>query len=206
MVNSLSWSLSLVCHHVYFISSPWSTWELTVSWLGKWRSWCLRKSPATGIYQYLCVTKVASRHGTLDQNLSGLSLGSQNHRMVGFEETSGDHLIQLSCKSRFTYSRLHMITPRQVLNIPREGDSTAPLGSLFQCSITLRMKKFFLVFRWNFLCFSLCPLPFALSLGTTEKSLAPFSWHPPLRHLWAFIRIPESMKSSLSNQQVCKVS
>jgi len=27
----------------------------------------------------------------------------------------------------------------------------------------------------NFLCFSLCPLPLVLSLGTTEKSLAPSS-------------------------------
>jgi len=43
--------------------------------------------------------------------------------------------------------------------ISREGDSTAPLGSLFQGSVTLSGKKFFLMFRQNFLCFSLCPLP-----------------------------------------------
>jgi len=30
------------------------------------------------------------------------------------------------------------------LNISREGDSTTSLGSLFQCSVTLRVKKFFL--------------------------------------------------------------
>jgi len=36
----------------------------------------------------------------------------------------------------------------------------------------LRVKKFFLMFRWNSLCFSLCPLPLVLLLGTTEKSLA----------------------------------
>jgi len=35
-----------------------------------------------------------------------------------------------------------------------------------------QMKKFFLGFIWNFLCFSLCPLPLVLSLGTTGKSLA----------------------------------
>jgi len=40
---------------------------------------------------------------------------------------------------------------------------------------TLRVKKFFLMFRQNFLFFSLCPLPLVLSLGTTEKSLAPSS-------------------------------
>jgi len=57
------------------------------------------------------------------------------------------------------------------LNISREGDSTASLGSLFQCSVTLRGKKFFLMFRRNFLCFSLSPLPLVLSLGITGKSL-----------------------------------
>ena len=46
---------------------------------------------------------------------------------------------------------------RRVLNISREGDSTTSLGSLFQGSVTLRGKKFFLMFRQNFLCFNLCP-------------------------------------------------
>ena len=50
-----------------------------------------------------------------------------------------------------------------------------PLGSLGQGSITLRGKKFFLMFSWNFLCSSLCPLPLVLALGTTAKSLAPSS-------------------------------
>jgi len=35
------------------------------------------------------------------------------------------------------------------LNISREGDSPASLGSLGQGSVTLRGKKFFLMFRWN---------------------------------------------------------
>jgi len=39
----------------------------------------------------------------------------------------------------------------------------------------IQAGKFFLIFRRNFLCFSLCPLPLVLSLGTTEKSLAPSS-------------------------------
>jgi len=62
------------------------------------------------------------------------------------------------------------------LNISREGESTSSLGSLFQCSVTLRVKQFFLVFRWNFLCFRLCPLPLVLSLsslqGKTFQSLS----------------------------------
>jgi len=79
------------------------------------------------------------------------------------------------CPSRVTQSRLHSTTARWVWNISREGDSTASLGSLGQGSVTLRGKKFYLIFSWNFLGFSLCPLPLVLSLGTTGKSLAPSS-------------------------------
>ena len=64
---------------------------------------------------------------------------------------------------------------RQVLNISGEGESTTSLSSLLQCSVILIVKKFFLILRWNFIYFSLCPLPLVLSLGTTEKSLAPSS-------------------------------
>jgi len=83
-----------------------------------------------------------------------------------------DHLVQPLCRSRVTYSRLHRTLSRRVLNISKEGDSTTSPGSLFQCSITLRVKKFFLMFRRNFLCFILRPLPLVLSLGITERSLA----------------------------------
>lgn len=76
VVNSLSQSFSVVWHHVSSIPSPWSTWEMIVSWLEEWRLQRLRKSPAAGISPSLCVTKVTSRHGALGQDLSGLSLGS----------------------------------------------------------------------------------------------------------------------------------
>jgi len=81
------------------------------------------------------------------------------------------HPVQPSCRSRVTQSRLHRTSSRWVLSISRGGDSTTSLGSLFQCSVTLRGKKFFLMFRRNFPCFILCPLPLVLSLGTTENSL-----------------------------------
>jgi len=97
---------------------------------------------------------------------------SQNHRMVGVGRDLCGSPSPTPCQSRVTHSRLHRTLSRRVLNISREGDSTAPLGSLGQGSVTLRGKKFFLMFSWNFLCFSLCPLPLVLSLGTTGKSLA----------------------------------
>ena len=81
---------------------------------------------------------------------------SQNHSMVAVRSDLCGHPVQPLCRSRVTYSRLHRTLSRRVLNISREGDSTTPLGSLCQCSITLRGKKFFLMFRQNFLCFSLC--------------------------------------------------
>ena len=62
--------------------------------------------------------------------------------------------------------------PKQVLNISIEGDSTTSLGGLFQCSITLPVKKFFHMLVQNFLCSSFKPLLLDLSLCTTEKSLA----------------------------------
>ena len=58
-------------------------------------------------------------------------------------------------------------------------------GNLLQCSVTLVVKKCFLMFRGNLLWF--CPLPFVLSLGTTEKSLALSSLHPPFRYLYTLI-------------------
>jgi len=51
---------------------------------------------------------------------------------------------------------------------------------LFQCSVTLKMKKFFLVFKQNLLYFGSWPSPSVLLLDTTEESLAPSSVVPPL--------------------------
>jgi len=81
----------------------------------------------------------------------GLFTESQNHRMFGVGRDLCGSPSPTPCQSRVAYSRLHRNLSRQVLNISREGDSTTSLGSLFQCSVTLRVKKFFLVFRRNFL-------------------------------------------------------
>ena len=59
----------------------------------------------------------------------------------------------------------------QVLNFSKDRDSTTSLSSLFLCSVTLAVKK---LLCWNrrFLCFSLCPLPLALSFGINKRSLS----------------------------------
>ena len=61
-------------------------------------------------------------------------------------------------------SRLHRKAFRQVLSISRERDATTSLGSLFQYSVTFKVKNFFIVLVWNFLCSSLCQWPLVLLL------------------------------------------
>lgn len=107
---------------------------------------------------------------------------------LGLKRSSGGHVVQFSCWSRFTQNRLHKTTSRPILNMSREGGSTASLHNLFQCSGTISVKKFFLMFRQHFLCFNLCLLCLVLLLDTTEKGLLPFFWHLLLRYSYTLIR------------------
>jgi len=95
---------------------------------------------------------------------------SKNHRNVCWKGPL--EIIQSSPRlKQVPYSRFHRKVSGQVLSISVEGNSITSLGSLFHCSVTLTVKKFFLIFIWSFLYSSLCSLPYVLSLGTTEKSL-----------------------------------
>lgn len=66
---------------------------------------------------------------------------SQNHpEQMRWEGTSGSHLVQPPFSSRGSWSRV----PSRLLNISKGGDCTMSLSNLFQCSITLMVKKIFL--------------------------------------------------------------
>ncbi|KAK4810921.1 hypothetical protein QYF61_013329 [Mycteria americana] len=57
------------------------------------------------------------------------------------------------------------------MNASNDGACTTSLGNLFQCLITLIVKKFFLISNLNLLSFSLKPLPLILSLQALVKKL-----------------------------------
>lgn len=66
---------------------------------------------------------------------------------------------------------------KKLLNMLKEGDSTTFLGNLFQCSAILTVKKRFLVFRGNSLCFTVFQfvpvacVPVALHHGKEPSSI-----------------------------------
>ena len=83
---------------------------------------------------------------------------------------------------------------RQLLHISTGEDSTTSLGNLFQCSVTLTLKKFFHTLVWNFLCSSFRPLLLVLLLHITKKNLASSICLPsPFRYLQTLIRSPPSL-------------
>ena len=69
--------------------------------------------------------------------------------------------------------------PRQLVNTSKHGGPATSLGNLRLCSVTLAVKKCYLMFRRSLLCFPLCALPLDLCLSSAEKGLAPSSLKPP---------------------------
>jgi len=73
--------------------------------------------------------------------------------------------------SRATQHKFPRPISRWLLRISKMRDSTISLGKLWQCSVTLTVKKSFLMFRGHLLCSDLGPLPLVLSLGTTQPQV-----------------------------------
>ena len=91
----------------------------------------------------------------------GLECLHENRGTVGLEGTSG--IMGSPCPAPAGAGSPRAGCTESI----QAGDPTASLGSLPPCSVTLNGGKFFLIFRRNFLCCSLCLLPLVLSLGTT---------------------------------------
>lgn len=67
------------------------------------------------------------------------------------------------------------------------GDTPQPLWGIGSVHGRLHVKELLLMFRWNFLWISFCPMSLVLMLRATEQSLAPFSWKPPFRYWQRFM-------------------
>lgn len=60
----------------------------------------------------------------------------------------GGQLVYSPCPSKITYSQLQRTVPRWLLNISSGGDSTTTVGNPFQCSVSLTIRKFCLMFQF----------------------------------------------------------
>jgi len=141
-------------------------------WRVRWKSiiflkYTLLLHHVTCILSWGCALSNIRQHTSQNHRITE----SQNHRMVGVERD-----LCGSSSSTPLPKQGHLEQAERVLvQAGLEYLKRSRIRTLFQCSVTLRVKKLFLMFRRNFLYFSLCPLPLVLSLGTTEKSLAPSS-------------------------------
>lgn len=79
----------------------------------------------------------------------------KNHRMTEVGRDLRGHLVQYPWSTRVTETQLQRTMTWWLFNISREGHSNTSLSNLWQFLVTLRMKKCFLMFRWNLPCFSL---------------------------------------------------
>lgn len=111
------------------------------------------------------------------------------HRMVEIGRNFWRSSSPNPCSIRNTQSRFSRSMSKQFLRTSKEI-STASLGNSWQSPTqvnTYTVKICFLMFRWKLLCFTLCPLPLGLTLGTILKSLVPSSLHSPFRYLYILI-------------------
>lgn len=85
----------------------------------------------------------------------------------------------------------------RVLNASTDRDCTDFLSNLLG---TLRNKMFFffLIFRWNFLYFSFCPLSLLRLLNTTERSMSPCSLSVINSNMFPSVFLPFSSLNSPS--------
>lgn len=105
-----------------------------------------------------------------------------------------------ACPGLGQLQQLLRATSSRVFNTSADGYSMVVQYSLLQWLPACRIRAFFML-KWNFLCFSLCPLRRALSAGTTGKSLSSSLFTHPMKYLCTRIKIPAPGPSLLGAEQ-----
>lgn len=116
-------------------------------------------------------------------------LGIKNREIVEDRRDPNDHLVQYSAQS----SQLGEVTQDHVqlsfeyLQGQRVLNPSQQIVPVFDYHYS--KKAFFsLMFKQNFLYFTLCPLPLVHSLCITEKSLVQSSFCTPIQYLYILVR------------------
>lgn len=94
--------------------------------------------------------------------LSLSEIALQEHRLQGCPSP---------CPVRASWGGLRMVASTWVLNVSKDGGSTASLSNLLWGLTTPSAKKCFLMFGQNFLCLSICLLPLVLPVGPTGNPI-----------------------------------
>lgn len=128
----------------------------------------------------LCIEHCGGKwHSThLFKDLVWNSQVTQNHKIVRVGRDTWISSSPVFLLKQIAWIMWHRKASRQVLNIFREGESTASPDSLLQCSVTLRWNKFFLMFSWSFLS---VPVAFCPVTGHCQNELGPIHLTPTLQ-------------------------
>ncbi|KAK4830462.1 hypothetical protein QYF61_011186, partial [Mycteria americana] len=127
----------------------------------------------------------AASQGTLSTSLlnrlKSALRKSKNHRITEsyrlektFKIIESNHKPNTAKNHHYTMSL--STSSKRPLNTSRDGDSTTSLGSLFQCLITLSVKKNFLISSLNLPWRNLRPFPLVLVPLVSSSASGPLPW------------------------------
>lgn len=143
-----------------------------------------------GFFHILRLSWVNLKYNTFSSRKIAILL-SQNHRI------SNGHLVQPLHISRVIPGHIVQVFMWTALDKLQWGRLLSLSGKSVSVLSHLHSKEFILVFRWNFLCISLCPLPLILLLSTTKYSPNSILLTPSLQYLQILIKSPFSSHLSL---------
>lgn len=130
--------------------------------------------------------------GKISPNSQSTAAVTESRNQLGWERTlqSSSPTYNTSLSTRPWHQAPHPVFPSAP---PWSVTSPPPLGSSFQCLISLSAKNFFLMSNFNvpWCTLRLCPL--VLSAAAWEKRPTPTWFHPYFRWLWRVRRSPLSL-------------